>query len=69
MAYRAAPAPGFRHGDYALGRLYYIGYEGCCWSSSVAGAHARFPYFNHGGIDPQNDYYRAYGRPLRCLLE
>jgi hypothetical protein len=67
----SAPAPGFRDSGYnkGYGVLWYIGYQGFCWSSTVSDSHVHFLDFNPGWLTPQNNYHRAYGFPLRCLQE
>ncbi len=62
-----ADSPGFRHGDYAAGRLYYIGYNGFCYSSSVIDTHAHYLGFAPGGVYSQSNNRRSYGFQLRCL--
>ena len=66
-----SPAPGFRDSGYnkGYGVLWYIGYQGFCWSSTVSDSHVHFLDFNPGWLTPQNNYHRAYGFPLRCLQE
>ncbi len=61
-----ADSPGFRHGDYAAGRLYYNGF---CYSSSVIDTHAHYLGFAPGGVYSQSNNRRSYGFQLRCLQE
>ncbi len=59
--------PGLR--AYQYGTLYYVGYAGYIWSSTIptgSGSAHRLG-FGYGGICPQSNNSRAYGFQLRCL--
>ncbi len=67
----AAPAPGIRAAlsTHGYGGLRDVGSAGCIWSSTIMGNSAPCLDFHCGGVYPQNNSYRAYGFPLRCLQE
>ncbi|MDE6499414.1 MAG: hypothetical protein K2K83_01740 [Rikenella sp.] len=52
-----------------MGTLWDVSNRGYGWASSVTDTYTHFLYFTYGGIDPNGDSGRAYGRPLRCLQE
>ncbi len=64
----AAP-PGCRVSN--TGSLWYVGYDGFSWSSSIptGNGNAHYLSFYHTEIYPQYKDNRAYGFPLRCLQE
>ncbi len=64
------PAPGFRDAgnNKRYGTWYRVGYGGYSWSSTGAGAYARFLYFNYGFLARQtNKTPGGRGFQLRCL--
>ncbi len=63
----SGPAPGYRASG--SGMLWGVGYYGYSWSSTESGTRAPCLDFHCGGVYPQNNSYRAYGFPLRCLQE
>lgn len=62
------PASGYRnHSDSSL---YFVGYFGSVWlSSAISQEYAYYLYFNSSGVNPQNNYYRAYGFSVRPVSE
>ena len=56
---------------YASGALYYVGYYGFSWSSTVAasGYYAHSLGFDPQGLSPTDTDYRACGLQVRCLME
>ena len=60
-------AAGYR--DYGGGTLYLRGAYGYYWSSSVTGIFAFNLKFNSGGVNPADNYYRAYGFSVRCVKD
>ncbi len=66
------PAPGYRDAGSRTGGegdLWYVGYNGYSWSSSVSGSNGVYLYFNATGLNPSNASHRAYGFQVRCLQE
>ncbi len=73
---RASATPVFRDSGYrnatgGSGKLYNVGNAGYVWSSTIptGSGYAHSLGFSYGGVGPQDSYYRAYGRQLRCLQE
>ena len=62
------PASGYR--NFSDGSLSNVGSLGACWSCAPDSYKAFGLYFgNNGGVDPLRNYYRAFGRSVRCLQE
>ncbi|MDE5944827.1 MAG: hypothetical protein K2G93_04490 [Rikenella sp.] len=49
--------------------MYYVGFHGYSWASSVTGSHGYFLDITHSRIAPNTSNYRAFGLQLRCLQE
>ena len=65
---------GYELGGYrshASGALYYVGFSGYSWSSTVAasGYNARGLHFGPQGLSPTYASCRANGLQVRCLME
>ena len=59
-------ASGYR--DFKDGSLSFVGGSGGYWSASPSSNIAYYLYFgNLGFVNPSGNYYRAYGRSVRCL--
>lgn len=63
------PASGYR--SRASGALTNVGSDGYSWSSSPTqgSTYAGFLNFSASYVSPQNNGYRAYGFPVRCVRE
>ena len=63
------PASGYR--SRASGALTGVGSNGCSWSSSPTqgSTYAGYLSFSASGVNPQDNYCRANGFPVRCVRE
>ena len=62
------PASGYR--NYVGGSLGHVAYFGFCWSASPDSNDAYYLAFNDdGSVNPSDNFFRAFGRSVRCLQE